>query len=370
MRTDSSFPDRRAPLPSARPSPAAVGRLSLPVPWTSERVGQPAERPNWLESGAALALLVLAAPLLFALALFVLLVDGRPMLYHGERLGRGKRPFTMHKLRTLRRGSENALDSRLHSARDGLEIRGGRLLRESRLDELPQLWNIVRGDMRFVGPRPERHRVYWEQCRGIPGYARRFAVRPGLMGVSQLFTPHATPKRIRAWLDNTWSRGVHSSTEVVGLTAFTAMVVARRGLQHALGHVRDLWRNQVLHQRRERRRLRRVRPRATVATLRIDGRELRTRVLDMNEVALCVRSPAALACGQRGEVRLELEIPGGHERRPVRSASGTVVVRTARARDGLPELVLDFEPVGARSTYVLHQYLLSNSLARPRRRGR
>src|SRR5262245_20269034 len=102
------------------------------------------------ERAFALVLLVLCAPLIALIALAIRLTAGSPAFHRGTRLGRGKRHFQMLKLRTLHLGSERVTRGELVSQRHNLTIRGGRFLRDTRLDELPQLWNIVRGEMSFV----------------------------------------------------------------------------------------------------------------------------------------------------------------------------------------------------------------------------
>jgi lipopolysaccharide/colanic/teichoic acid biosynthesis glycosyltransferase len=354
---------------STRPQVGVPG-LALGRP-ASESAGSPASPARLLERGVALVLLGIAAPVLAALLLFVLLADGRPVLYRGERLGLRRKPFRMLKVRTLRREAEKRTAERLLDARDHLEILGGRFLRDSRLDELPQLWNIVRGEMSFVGPRPERERVCRTLCTSIPGYGRRFEVRPGLLGPAQIFTPHATPKRIRAWLDNAWSRREHGTAELVGLTVFTALTTLRKAARWAYDAIRDdLLRLRVLQGHPERRRLRRVRPGAAHAFLLLgEGPGLHGRVLDLNEEAMLVTAPRAMPVGRTLDLVVAQEIAPGPTGARLRHARCTAVIRQCRAGRGGYRLVLEFLPSNDRSHYVLHQYLLRNALVCPREPG-
>lgn len=151
----------------------------------------------------ALFFLMLIIPILLVLIPIILLVSGRPVLYSGARMGRGKCSFSMYKLRTLPVNFEQRYDAQLVSYKHGYRLPWfSRFMRETRLDELPQLFNVLKGDMDFIGPRPVRHSVYNTQCKSIKGYDKRFEVNPGLIGYSQLFTPHSTPKRIRSFIDN------------------------------------------------------------------------------------------------------------------------------------------------------------------------
>jgi lipopolysaccharide/colanic/teichoic acid biosynthesis glycosyltransferase len=140
------------------------------------------------------------------LASLILHRDGGPFFYRGARLGKNKQEFHMFKIRTLAMGSEQQIGADLLIPGSGRELRLGGFLRTTRLDELPQLFNILKGDMTFVGPRPLRRAVYEKVHGDIPNYDFRFTVKPGLVGYSQLFTPHSTPKRIRSLIDNKFAR--------------------------------------------------------------------------------------------------------------------------------------------------------------------
>jgi lipopolysaccharide/colanic/teichoic acid biosynthesis glycosyltransferase len=136
------------------------------------------------------SLLALTGPLIGALMLLILLSSGRPVLYRGLRVGRAGRMFTMYKLRTLARDAEARLGPYQASALDQRTVeeltRVGRWLRTTHLDELPQLWNVVRGDMSLVGPRPIRPVFFEQLCEEIPQYWQRLVVRPGVTGFAQL----------------------------------------------------------------------------------------------------------------------------------------------------------------------------------------
>jgi lipopolysaccharide/colanic/teichoic acid biosynthesis glycosyltransferase len=136
------------------------------------------------------ALLMVASPLLLACALVVLVTSGRPLFYRGSRVGRNGHLFVMYKLRTLRADAETRLEPFLGPELTQLtssELTAvGRLLRAGKLDELPQLWNVVRGDMSLVGPRPIRPAFFEELCATIPAYWQRLVVRPGMTGLAQL----------------------------------------------------------------------------------------------------------------------------------------------------------------------------------------
>jgi len=135
------------------------------------------------------AILLVLSPLLALTALAILLTSGRPLLYHGARVGRGGQLFLMYKLRTLKPDAEERLGPYLGeelTRRTELEVtRVGRVLRKVHLDEVPQLWNVLRGEMAVVGPRPIRPAFFTELCREIPQYWQRLVVRPGVTGFAQ-----------------------------------------------------------------------------------------------------------------------------------------------------------------------------------------
>jgi sugar transferase (PEP-CTERM system associated) len=131
-------------------------------------------------------LAVLTLPLMVATALLVLLEDGRPVFYRQERVGENGRTFTLAKFRSMRKDAEKG--GKPIWAKDGDDriTRIGRFIRKTRLDELPQLWNVVRGNMSFVGPRPERPFFVDQLSREIPFYQQRLVVKPGLTGWAQV----------------------------------------------------------------------------------------------------------------------------------------------------------------------------------------
>jgi len=138
---------------------------------------------------AALFLLV-SLPFAIVVALAIRVANGRPILYRGERVGRAGRVFTMYKFRTLVPDAESRLGPYLENElvrRTEAEVTGlGRWLRAAQLDEIPQFWNVLRGDMSFVGPRPIRPRFFEELAEELPGYWQRLVVRPGLTGLAQV----------------------------------------------------------------------------------------------------------------------------------------------------------------------------------------
>ena len=163
-----------------------------PLFWTAKRVY------DVLLSLALLPLLVLVALILLLLNPFL---NPGPLLFHQKRIGRHDAPFVMFKFRTMRcdAGSASFADAQSHRI-----SRFAHALRRYRMDELPQLINVMRGQMSLIGPRPEQPEFAREYTRSLPNYDQRHMVRPGLSGLSQVvqgYTCDARATRVKLALD-------------------------------------------------------------------------------------------------------------------------------------------------------------------------
>lgn len=148
--------------------------------------------------------LVIAAPLMLGIAILVKLTSPGPILYRQVRVGVDRRhpdipagnhrrtidyggaPFTIYKFRTMAAAASRSSKAVWAAPNDARVTPFGRLLRKYRLDELPQLLNVLQGDMNVVGPRPEQPNIFAELRRQVPGYAERQRVRPGITGWAQI----------------------------------------------------------------------------------------------------------------------------------------------------------------------------------------
>jgi exopolysaccharide biosynthesis polyprenyl glycosylphosphotransferase len=139
-----------------------------------------------LNFSVALVGLLLALPLLPFIVLAVKLSSAGPALYRQKRVGRGGKIFDCYKFRTMRQDAEADTGATWATDDDPRITRVGKFLRTSRLDEIPQLWCVLKGDMHFVGPRPERPEFVEWLSREIPYYGVRHMVRPGITGWAQV----------------------------------------------------------------------------------------------------------------------------------------------------------------------------------------
>jgi exopolysaccharide biosynthesis polyprenyl glycosylphosphotransferase len=178
----------------------------------------------------AIPLFVLALPVMVVVAALVRVSSPGPVLYTQERVGMDGRPFTMFKFRTMRPDAERGTGPVLAAENDPRVTWLGRFLRATRLDELPQLWNLLRGDMSFVGPRPERPEFVAQYVRDIQGYGERFRVRPGLTGYAQVNGEYHTSPTTKLKYDLAYIHNHSLWLDLKILSETVKVILTRRGV--------------------------------------------------------------------------------------------------------------------------------------------
>ncbi|HEY2785223.1 MAG TPA: sugar transferase [Fimbriiglobus sp.] len=211
------------------------------IPWVTVRAVPASRRklPDRAYPGKAAfdfllaAILLLASlPVLVLAGLLIRLTSRGPALYSQRRLGRRGRAFVIYKLRTMRHDCERLTGPTWATPNDPRVIPVGRILRALHLDELPQLWNVMRGEMSLIGPRPERPEIASKLKKLIPGYDRRLAVKPGISGLAQVFLPpdtHVDDVKKKLALDRLYVGriGVGFDLKVLVLTALKVFGLRR-----------------------------------------------------------------------------------------------------------------------------------------------
>ena len=183
-----------------------------------------------LDHVLAAMLLVPALPVVLAAALAVRLTSRGPALFRQRRVGRDGREFVIYKLRTMRDDAERTTGPVLAHEGDERVTRIGRVLRATRIDEIPQLLNVLNGTMSLVGPRPERPELAGALVREIPGYEERWLVKPGLTGLAQVRGEYHTSAegKLRHDLAYVHNRSLGLDLRILAATVRT--LAARRGI--------------------------------------------------------------------------------------------------------------------------------------------
>ncbi|HTR02232.1 MAG TPA: sugar transferase [Thermoanaerobaculia bacterium] len=180
-------------------------------------------------AAAAVGLLLLLPGLAVAAALVAATSRGG-VFYRQTRVGRDGRPFELWKLRTMREGAEVETGAVLAVPDDPRVTAIGRALRGARLDEIPQLWNVLRGDMSLVGPRPERPEFAERFAKTVPGYGLRHAARPGLTGLAQVSGEYTSEPDIKLRYDLAYLNNWSFFLDLAILLRTLPVVLTRRGI--------------------------------------------------------------------------------------------------------------------------------------------
>ncbi|MFH0910748.1 MAG: sugar transferase [Planctomycetota bacterium] len=321
------------------------------------------------------ALVLLQAPVALPLISVIYILystlnrDKGPFFYQGERLGKHKAPFRIYKIRTLQVEAEKQVGSQLLKQGSGLEIKFGRFLRKTKLDEIPQLWNVLKGDMSILGPRPVRRAVYEVVRKSIEGYDLRFTVKPGLIGYSQVLTPYAAPKRIRALIDNHFIRNPKGPVKDLGFIAYSSVSLCYNVLNELFGTfvqrtIQLVTKGSLTDRRRMSRYKRKdIRLEQTDPFFRQGDKRPMT-LVDVNSEGMRIYSDSGWEVGE--EIHLLVQAP--HKRREgCRRIRCKAIVQRKEAYNGKPgkrwTYLLTYEPASTWNRYKFDQYVLKESVA-------
>ncbi|CEN94626.1 MAG: exopolysaccharide biosynthesis polyprenyl glycosylphosphotransferase [Paeniclostridium sp.] len=130
--------------------------------------------------------LIVAIPIILVIAIIIKLEDNGPVFYSQQRLGKDEKNFFVYKLRSMRVDAEKYGGAQWAQKDDPRITKIGKFIRKTRIDEIPQLFNILKGDMSLIGPRPERPELTYKFNKEIPGFIDRLAIKPGLTGLAQV----------------------------------------------------------------------------------------------------------------------------------------------------------------------------------------
>lgn len=310
-------------------------------------------------------ILLLAVPVMALLAVLLLATQGRPILYRGERLSKDRKPFDMYKFRTLRMGADTMTQNQVLPVRSRMETRLGNILRECRLDELPQLINVLQGSMNLFGPRPVRPGIAEISARECGGYEKRFSVRPGVFGSAQAVMTHRTPKRLRALYNASQLRAAARIWVepliicAVGLSALWRLATL------VLGRLRSIVRSGHL---REQRKARRVARTDTALFVSAGSMELVCgHLVDINDHAFLFEPDPGVVISE-GQHDFVLRRTAGLLRRP-RAARCRGIVRVHPRRLGIDRgassvqgYIVFYGPTSPLNAYLIDKYFLKNAL--------
>lgn len=196
-------PVREPHLPLDRIPAASSARVEGPASLVPGTSGRTELLIRGLDIVGSLVVLAMSWPVVLAAMALIIVTSGRPVLYRQERVGRAGRVFTLYKLRTMIHEAEKHVGPVWASRNDSRITPIGGILRKMRIDELPQLYNILRGDMSLVGPRPERPFFVerYEALRGV-----RLTVKPGLTGLAQVRRSYDLKPRHKVRYDSLYIR--------------------------------------------------------------------------------------------------------------------------------------------------------------------
>ena len=319
----------------------------------------------------ASVLLVLASPLFLFIAFIIKRKSTGSIFYSGVRLGINKKPFFMHKFRTLPMGAQERIGTEYMSYTHFKLPAFFDFLRDTHLDELPQLFNILKGEMSFIGPRPLRPEIYENLCKNITNFDLRFTVKPGLTGYSQVLTPNGHLKRMSALIDN---RSIHSKTNSVShisLFFLSVFYVLNKSFAMAFFYLRNRrFKSILLNSLNELRALDRINQKNACALIYQnpigDKAKIGNGILvDMNEEYLKMKTNTKLD-RDKYLLRLRKKMKRGNRVRCKSALCKGLIFRGFRLEEEPYRYayVIKYHPLSGLNRYMVHQYFLEKGMLR------
>ncbi|MEO5357040.1 MAG: sugar transferase [Nitrospirae bacterium YQR-1] len=312
----------------------------------------------------AALLLFFSFPFFVVISAAIKLTDNGPIFYRGERLGKNKEIFTMYKFRTLVPNAEQIIGAELLTSQYNLVTKVGKFLRETRLDELPQIFNVLKGDMAFIGPRPERAVIYDKFCKDIKGYDKRFSVKPGLIGYSQLFTPHNSTKKLRTHIDNLYIQKKQNFAVDIVLIFYTAYLSVKYATTKI---VVLIWKKLVLRMFKKDMAEKRTNERIYLNDSRIFWGDASTEQLTDEGLLVNINDEAFLMYADKQlkeETSFKLEILIKKKKKKTAFCKGIIYKGIAlNDKNFKYAYVIKYTPVSPLNSYMIHQYFLHKSVA-------
>ena len=291
-----------------------------------------------------------------------------PFLYKGYRIGKNKNIFEIYKIRTLKSGSELQVAHSVLNPGSDLEIKFGRFLRNTRLDELPQIFNIIKGDLSLIGPRPVRVEIYEKYYNTIPNYELRFMVKPGLIGYSQLITPHNSPKRMRSLINYKYVKTKTNPLNVISILGLAMVHIPKNFYRELFNKLNDAFNNckhrGVLSDRRKVRRIKNKKVHFSFADIDLGKiSDHNFKMLDINYNTLCLISNIDFNPGN--EIQFVLKTKK-YKSNNIKQAKCRVL-HIKKSKDNLSNgfkwrYVIFYEPISELNRYIVDQYILKQSI--------
>ena len=319
----------------------------------------------------ALILLIICMPVMIIIFVAIKCLDGGRIFYRGERLGLNKQPFTMYKFRTLIPEAESIIGpmllSRKSTEHTKLETKIGGFLRDCRLDELPQLINVLRGEMNIVGPRPVRPIIYNNLCKDIRGYDSRFDVKPGIIGYAQVFTPHGAPKRIRSYINYIFLKKNQNPIRFTLLCAHVFAILSLKVILRIKTYIsNDIVKQKLLNKYVEKR----LRQRKNLKNAYLYSESEANfigKIADINDEAVSFYSTDKIDITSvcplvRFEI-LEKNRSNRHRKRIARCKCETYEKISCINDPSIYRYVMKFEPITPLNEYLINKYFLHNSIS-------